>query len=385
MAPMAYGVRPDPSGDCSCAAQLRRGIAALCVGLTPLLASCETVKFYAQAAAGQTSLLLARRDSRTVMEDPATDPAVVARLRLVASLLRFAEDELALPVGDRYRTYVEVDGAPVWNVIAAREFSVDALPRCYPLIGCAVYRGYFSRLDAEREAARLAVDHDVHLAGVAAYSTLGWFADPVLSTFLRYDDAALADLLFHELAHSVVYVRDDSAFNEAFAGFVGNEGALRWLTSRGGDAEGYRMRLASHRAFAEFLAAWRGRLAALYRQPVSADALRQVKAQGFSAMRACYEANKVYLGGGRFDAAMARPFNNARLALTAAYEDLKPAFARLLRHGDDDWPTFYAAVRELAKLPYQRRLAELQRPNGASQAATGDGPTRCALPVAGAA
>jgi len=237
-----------------------------------------------------------------------------------------------------------------------------------------VYRGYFARADAEREAARLAVDHDVHVSGAAAYSTLGWFDDPVLSTFVGYDDAALADLIFHELAHGVVYVRDDSAFNESFAGFVGNAGALRWLAANGGDVAGYRARLADDRAFAEFLAAWRRRLADLYRQPVSDESKRQLKAQAFAAMRACYRTVAPRLGGGRFDAAMARPFNNARLALVGAYADLKPDFAGLLRRSDNDWARFYAAVRKLADLPSAARIRALrggaaidaQRPSAAS-------------------
>ena len=214
-------------------------VTAALIGLLVFgVGGCSTVGFYAQAAAGQASLMLARKDVGEVIADPRSDPEVVRRLERVADMLRYAEDELHLPVGGRYGSYVKIDGALMWSVVAAPEFSIEAVPRCYPVIGCAIYRGYFAHARAAREARRLGVSHDVLVAEVAAYSTLGWFDDPILSSFLGYDEASLADLVFHELAHSVVYVAGDSAFNESFAGFVGNEGALRWLADNDGDAGG---------------------------------------------------------------------------------------------------------------------------------------------------
>ena len=321
------------------------------------LGGCANVQFYAQAVTGQAALLFARRDAQDLIDASDTDPALVRQLQLVSRLLRFAEDELHLPVDGRYRGYVELDGVPVWNVVAAREFSVRALRRCYPLVGCAVYRGYFTRDAAEREAARLSLEHDVHLYPVTAYSTLGWFDDPILSSFVYYDEAALADLIFHELAHSVVYVPGDSGFNEAFAGFVGNEGAMRWLAATGGDAAGYRERLESAGAYAQFLSDWRGRLANLFSEPIADAAKRQLKAELFAAMRADYRRDRDRLGGGRYDAAMAIPFNNARLALVATYEDSKRNFERLFVEVGKDWPAFHAAVATLAALPADQRLS----------------------------
>ena len=320
---------------------------------------CETVGFYTQAVTGQASVLLARRDAATLIDDPEADPALVRKLLLVARLRRYAVDELDLPVGDRYRAYVELDGAPLWNVVAAPEFDIAAIRRCYPLVGCAVYRGYFSKRGAEREAARLAIEHDVHLVAVAAYSTLGWFDDPILSSFLGYDEATLADLIFHELAHSVVYVPGDSAFNEAFAGFVGNEGAAGWLWANDGDVLAYRGNLRYDEAYSRFLRDWHGRLAALYRQPIGDQAKRQLKAELFAAMRSSYHRDRERLGGGRYDAPMARPFDNARLALLSTYEDLKPEFERLFNAVNRDWPEFYGAVEALATLPKSARRAAI--------------------------
>ena len=319
------------------------------------------MEFYAQAAAGQASLLLARQDAAALIEDPATEPALARRLRLVADLLRYAEGELALPAAGRYRHYVEVDGYPVWTVVAAPEFAVEALRRCYPVIGCAVYRGYFSRRRAEREAARLALGNDVTVGGAAAYSTLGWFDDPVFSNFLGYDDAALADLLFHELAHGAAYARGDSAFNEGYASFVGNRGALLWLAANERDADDYRDRLARGRAVADYLAHWRERLRRLYRLPIAEDAMRMLKAESFRALRACYRANRDSLGEGRYDALFAKPLNNAQLALRATYADFAPAFRALFERAGSDWRRFHRAVAQLARRPERERRAALAR------------------------
>lgn len=319
------------------------------------LGGCADIRFYAQAVAGQASILLARQDAQALIDAPGTAPALVRQLRLVSRLLRFAEDEMQLPVGGRYRSYVELGGAPVWNVVAAPEFAIRPLQRCYPLIGCAAYRGYFHRRTAEREAARLSVEYDVHLYPVTAYSTLGWFNDPILSSFVHYDEAALADLIFHELAHSVVYVPGDSGFNEAFAGFVGNEGAIVYLEATGGDAAEYRERLESAAAYARFLNDWRTRLAALYQEPIADAAKRQLKGEMLVAMRHGYNRDVRRLGGVRHRGAMVLPYNNAHLALAGVYQDSKRDFERLFNEVGGDWPAFYAAVEVRAVLPGNKR------------------------------
>lgn len=355
-----------------------RRTAKLCVALAAVvlltgLGGCASVGFYAQAVAGQAALMLARRDTGAVLADPTTAPDVAAKLRLVERLLRFAEAELQLPVGGRYGSFVDTDGVLLWNVVAAPEFDVAAVPRCYPIVGCAVYRGYFSREAAEREAARLGVDHDVHIAPVAAYSTLGWFDDPILGSFLHYDEANLAELIFHELAHSVVYARGDSAFNESFASFVGTEGAMAWLEHNGVDKGPYVAGLAARNGFRDFLGLWRERLATLYGRPIADDAKRRLKAAAFAAMDACYRRHRAHLGDGRYDAAMATPYNNARLALAAAYDELKPAFEGLYI-SVGDWSAFYAEARDLASLSIGERreaLARLSRPPDAAPGGVG--------------
>ena len=334
---------------------------ATCSGLVFGLVGCASIEFYVQAVVGQASVLFSRREVQAIIDDPATQPELAAQLRTVSALLRYAETELTLPTGNRYRSYVEVDGVPIWNVVAAAEFELAALPRCYPIIGCAVYRGYFSKRRAEREAARLALVYDVQISGAAAYSTLGWFDDPVFSSFMSYDAAELANLIFHELAHGVIYLRDDSAFNESFAEFVGTEAALQWLAATGGDAAGFRRRLSAAAAYAAYLAQWRDTLAELYAIDVQDDAKRLLKDEAFKAMRRCYHANRQHLGDGLYDRAMAAPFNNARLALSGAYTSMVPAFERLFRSQNGDWPAFFRAVEELGELPRPQRRQRLER------------------------
>ena len=200
----------------------------------------------------------------------------------------------------------------------------------------------------------------MHIAQVAAYSTLGWFDDPILGSFLHYDEANLAELIFHELAHSVVYVRGDSAFNESFASFVGTEGAMAWLAHNGVDKGPYVAGIAARNKFRDFLGLWRKRLATLYGRPIADDAKRQLKAAAFAAMDACYRRHRGHLGNGRYDPAMATPYNNARLALAAAYDDLRPAFEGLYI-SVGDWPAFYAEVRDLASLSISERRETLER------------------------
>lgn len=338
--------------------------AALGAALLVAAASgCATVRFYAQAAYGQASLLLSARPVNEVLADPATPPDLAGQLRLAQAMLRFAEGELGLPVEGRYRSYVELPGYPTWNVVAAEELALAAVPRCYPLVGCVIYRGFFTKTAAQREAARLAVEHDVHLYPVVAYSTLGWFDDPLLSSFVHFPEAELAELLFHELAHSLIYLPGDSTFNESFASLVGAEGASAWLAAQGADAQAHRHAAREERRvardFGRFLAHWHTRLDALYARPIDDAAKRQLKGQAFAAMRTAYHACRERLGNGRYDKFMAPPLNNARLLTFAAYEDLQAGFARVFRTAGGNWQHFFQRVRELGELPKTQRHAAL--------------------------
>jgi predicted aminopeptidase len=309
------------------------------VALTLFLAGCETLSYYAQAIGGHFNVLSAARSVDTWLADPATAPELRARLETARRIREFASRELALPANASYASYADVQRPyVVWNVYAAGEFSVEAKRECFPFTGCVSYRGFFSEAEARRHAERLRAEgNDVHVGGVPAYSTLGWFDDPLLSTFIRYADAQLARLVFHELAHQVVYAKDDTTFNESFAVVVEEEGVRRWLEAeaRAVDLAAFRAAQARKRQLAARIEAGRERLKGIYLSNVSVEEKRRLKAEEFARLRAEYGA-----------IVPAEP-NNAFLVSISVYTQLVPAFEQLLaQSGSMD--KFYGRVRELA-------------------------------------
>ena len=333
------------------------------IAMAPLAAGCSALSYYRDAAVGQWRLLAARRDVAEVMADPRTPPATAAQLKRVKSYLAFAERHLALEAGHRYSTYVEVeDTAAVWIVFAAPEFSVQPHRWCYPVVGCLVYRGFFDQSKARSAALDLeARGFDAHVRGAAAYSTLGWFDDPLLSTFVGYPDEALAELLFHELAHGKLFLPGDSSFNEAFATFVGRQGVADWLRATGRPAAAWRERKRTEARFTAFMLAWRERLARLYAAPLADDQRRVLKAGLFRQMRACHAQ---LAATGIVAAALPAALNNAHFVSVAAYGEWTDAFAALFDAASGDWQAFYAKAQQLAELgapARKQRLAEMAR------------------------
>ncbi len=319
------------------------------------LGGCETLAYYGQAAGGQLAIAAHARPVGQVLDDPEVDEALKARLRSAAALRDYAHQSLGLPDEGAYRSYVALDRPyAVWNVVAAPEFSLEPVQSCFPVAGCVAYRGYFARETAQRYAAGLrAQGYDVIVYGVAAYSTLGWFDDPLLSTFIRDPDPALARLLFHELAHHVAYVKDDSTFNESFAVAVEREGLRRWLRDRGTAADAAQVADAQSRreAFARQVEEVRDRLRALYARHLPVEEMRREKREALAPLRP-WLARLPGLEG-------AEP-GNAFLASYATYTQKLPAFERLLAEAGGDLPRFYARVRELAALPLAEREAALR-------------------------
>lgn len=321
--------------------------------------------YYVQAVRGHLQIMGDRVPLAQVIEDPATPTDLRARLELVREARAFAAAELGLPDNDSYTTYVALDRPyVVWNVFAAPEFAVEPRRWCFPVAGCVVYRGYFAQEDAERYADRMAAEGwDTTVGGVGAYSTLGRFDDPVLSTMLRWQDYQLAGLLFHELAHQVVYVPDDSEFNESFATALEEEGLARWLAARGeaSTLADYREDRSRQSAFALLIEDARERLAALYARPLDEEAMRAAKAAEFDALRERYAALRASWGGyAGYDAWFESPLNNARLVPVATYHRYVPAFRALIRDANGDLPAFYEACRRLAELAPDERRRELE-------------------------
>ena len=322
------------------------------------LSGCETLSYYAQAIGGHLELMGRARPVGEVLADQTTPAALREQLALALRLREFASRELGLPDNGSYRRFADLARPfAVWNVVAAKEFSVEAVESCFPVAGCVTYRGFFNRSDAERHAERLrAKGFDAAVLGIPAYSTLGVFADPLLSTFVGWPEAELARLLFHELAHQLIYVKDDSSFNESFAVVVEREGVRRWFSENGREADLRRYREAREREreLAQRIEATRAELRALYASGTAPEIMRERKRVAFEALA----ADPVFQ---RYANRQQIKPNNALLASFATYLQRVPAFERLLARDGGRLERFYADVRALAALDKSARERQLQR------------------------
>jgi predicted aminopeptidase len=336
----------------------------LFAALAPLVCGCGTARYYSQAVTGHLDLM---RRASPIEEQIARDAypaALKARLQTVLRIREFAGRELGLPDNGSYKSYADLGRQYVaWNVFAAPEFSIEPVRYCFPFAGCVGYRGYFAEADAQAESAALrARGYDAHVGGVPAYSTLGWFDDPVLSTFIHYPDAELARLMFHELAHQLLYVKNDTRFNESFATTVEQAGVERWLAQDGSERErathdrSQRMK----REFVGLILKYRGILEEYYRRDLPLEEKRLGKAQRFAEMEREYAELKLAWGGfAGYDRWFSAKPNNATLASVALYTELVPALRALLAREGSDLPRFYAAAKKLAKLSQEEREARL--------------------------
>jgi len=328
-----------------------------------LLNGCSSVGYYGQLASGQWQLLRARTPVEQVIADPARDPLLRAHLTQSQKARRFASQHLHLPDNQSYRLYADI-GRPyvVWNVFSTPEFSLSPETHCFPIAGCVAYRGYYSQGAARGEAAlQKQQGMDVAIGGVEAYSTLGWFNDPILSSMLHWGDERLATLIFHELAHQRFYVKDDTEFNESFATFVEQEGTRQWRAARNLPPASDTL-VKQRDQFIQLILDTRQRLERLYTLPLPAEQMRQRKAAEFEQLRRDYQQMKdrQWHGDSRYDFWINTPLNNARLLPFGLYDQWVPAFAALFKQVNGDWLAFYQAVEKLGALPAEKRKAALQ-------------------------
>lgn len=332
-------------------------------GVAALVGGCAQLGYFAQAAHGQFSLLSEAKPIDDWLASPDVEDKLKGKLAKVKEIREFAARELSLPDNDSYTTYAQLNRPFVlWNVVATPEFSLKPIQWCFPIAGCVNYRGYYSKTDAQAYAAELRSEkYDVEVAGVTAYSTLGWFKDPVLSTFIQHPDGEVARLVFHELAHQVAYVPGDSRFNESFAVAVEEAGVERWMALRGD--EKMRAAYAAYKSrkqdFLALLFKHRKELEANYERDASDAEKRKEKAAIFQALKDDYQALKQSWGGySGYDRWFAEPLSNAHLSAVATYHDFVPGFRALLAQ-QKSLSGFYEAVRALAKLDKEERHQQL--------------------------
>lgn len=338
-----------------------------------VLVGCADTRYYWQSVSGHIQLMQAAKPIDQWLASAQTPTHLRERLVLAQSIRRFAVSELHLPDNASYHRFADLQRKyVVWNVVAAPEFSLTLKTWCFPVLGCVGYRGYFDEADAQVLAGSLrAQGLEASVYGVPAYSTLGWMnwagGDPVLSTFIDYPDGELARMLFHELAHQVLYVSDDTVFNESFATAVERLGAQRWLASQATPQarQAYQRFDERRRQFRDLTRRTRENLIQIYKQNV--PEVKEKRAQlamkniAFEGFRKAYAELKIQWGGySGYDAWVAQA-NNAAFGAQAAYDDLVPGFEALFAREGQDWVRFYDAVRQLAKRPAQERNGLLKQ------------------------
>lgn len=328
-----------------------------------LLGACSNLSYYTHLAGGQYELMSARVPISKIVKDEQQDAALRQRLTKVMDARGFATQHLLLPDNDSYTEYADLKRPyVVWNVFATPELSLKAVEHCFLFVGCLAYRGYFDQAQAQQVADQLKLQgNDVYVSGIAAYSTLGWFDDPVINTMMNWSDAVLIDTIFHELAHQKLYIKDDTVFNESFANFVGDEGLREYLAAQGGSSADEILRKQREHQFIELVLAARKRLELLYKSDAPEQAKREGKAAEFVRLRSEYQTlrENEWKDFAGYDRWFGSELNNARLLPFGLYDEYVPAFAQLFHQQNDDWKAFYAAAKALSKLEPEQRKARL--------------------------
>ena len=330
---------------------------------TFMLGACSNLSYYTGLAKGQHELMSARVPIRDIVQDEKQDSALRERLSKVLDARAFATQQLRLPDNDSYTEYADLKRPyVVWNVFATPELSLKPIEHCFLFVGCLAYRGYFDQQKAQQQADELKLQgNDIYVSGIPAYSTLGWFDDPVINTMMNWSDAVLIGTVFHELAHQKLYIKDDTVFNESFANFVGEEGLREYLATRGGSSAAEVLRKQREHRFIELVLSARRRLELLYKSNAPDQAKRDGKAVEFVRLRSEYQTLREndWKDFSGYDRWFSSDLNNARLLPFGLYDEYVPAFAALFVEQGNDWNAFYTAAKSLSELTKEKRTARL--------------------------
>lgn len=327
--------------------------------------ACSTIGYYTQSVSGQLSLLYKREDIHDVINDGNTPDSLKYSLQQAIEIRQFASEKLKLPDNKSYMYYADLDRPyVVWNVFAAPEFSLEPKSWCYFIVGCVSYRGYFAEEDAIETANTLKQEHfDVHVAGISAYSTLGWFDDPLLNTMVHWRTRSLASLLFHELSHQVIYISNETAFNEAFSTAVERLGTIQWLLSHHPEMlDNYLDFLHVQQDFRQLLLNTRGELETLYQSSLDNKTKRKNKSEIIQQLKQSYENKKrEWPSDIHFDKWFEKPINNARLTASMTYLQKVPAFFRIYMDQEADWEQFFKTIIKMDDMKKNERDELIER------------------------
>lgn len=334
-------------------------LASLCV----LASGCAQLGYYAHLAQGQMQLLAARESIQEIVSDSSRDENLRQRLSAVRQARHFAIESLNLPDNGSYRQYADLRRPyALWNVLATPEFSLNPVESCFPIAGCVAYRAYYDPARARALAHQYrAQGYDVDVGGVPAFSTLGWFEDPVLNTMMHWSEAILIGTLFHELAHQRLYVADDTAFNESFARFVEQEGLRQYFSPQEDELPDMVQRRLRSQQFTALVLSTRKTLASIYQLPLSAVAMRARKKAAFEQLKTDYEAlrDTQWDGDGDYDDWFAQDLNNASLLPFGLYDEWVPAFAALFQASGHNWEKFYTTCHALGRMDRSARHEQM--------------------------
>ena len=344
------------------------------LSLLALVPACSTLGYYSQAISGHLDLISRERPVAEVIEDKASSAELKRKLVLSQRVRQFASEALHLPDNDSYKQYADLERPyVVWNVVATPAYSIKPKEWCYFIVGCLSYRGVFDKQEAEQLAKELKVEGlDVSVFGTAAYSTLGYFDDPLLNTMLRHGDTNLIGIIFHELAHQMVYVENDTAFNEAFATAVEQEGLRRWFNRAGkpGEYEAYLQKKRYRHAFYGLIIRTREKLETAFAAAATDKEKQRSKEQIYLGFKHEYKAWREASGYAGFDNWMQRDLNNSHLALIATYQELVPTFINVLASVGGDMLKFYETVKILGEKDKKTRASLLALYKGIKTSST---------------
>jgi predicted aminopeptidase len=320
--------------------------------------------FYTQSIKGHFELMGRAEPISDVLKREDSSSKLRTALQLAVTVRDFASTELGLPDNGSYRQYVDLQrDQVVWLVVATPEFSIEPIQSCFLVVGCVSYRGYFAKEDADAYTAELKLQGvESYIGKSSAYSTLGWFNDPLLNTIVKEGELRMVDVIFHELAHQQLYLNDESTFNESFATAVAQIGSKRWF-ERQGEEQKYRRHLQLSEqslAFNRLLINRRKALATLYQSNLSPDSMRIEKQKQFSQLQSDYlDFKREWNGDNRYDLWMSQALNNAHLALSATYQMYTPAFIKLFEENGQNFTDFYLAAKKLSELSKTERKREI--------------------------
>ncbi|MGO1070975.1 aminopeptidase [Lysobacter sp. CA199] len=333
--------------------------ASLALAAIAVSSACTSLGYYGHVARGQGDILMRRQPIERLLDTSATDPELARRLRWVLKARAFASERLGLPDNPSYRGYADLGrDYVVWNVYAAPAYSVNGVRHCFLGAGCVEYQGFFDKAKADRLALALQKKGlETYVDGVPAYSTLGWFDDPVLNTMMRWGDDELVGTIFHELAHQKIFVKSDAAFNESYANFVQARGLRQWHEYVGNTSASYDN--SQRKAFLAMVLELRSRLATIYASGLDQAAMDARKDEAVSGFRERFRQWREDAGAGGWDEWAAGPINNAKLVPFGLYDDWTESFEALFRQAGD-WPQFYDCVQVLARMSADERHLALR-------------------------